>query len=982
MRNILLIWVTILSNIIFVRNQANNTTGQPLNNTTLSNATNITTIDPRKYSEGKFYKTVPSFIPEIGQNSSQCFTNLKNVIGYFSDFEQAALVLAANSNNQSDRCFDCNVYSQYLPTAIEKFNIQISDLITQNREKKRNGFSCFLNFTLQGMEPLINSSLAETVLSYLYFYSDSNICITKFLQDISQVILENRRFFCTTIDNMKVMALNDTSGQMVGFKWTQPQANLITNSLVQLAGCLNKERAIIPQTTVNAMSTIALSESCHTSGRNVSSLNATSTGPLPEGRRLMSGKRFLETNVTSIDSTNMTNTTTAATNTTSSNSTNGDSTAQPSNATSTSSTNSTSNTTQPLVTANPNSTNNSSNLNNTTTQPASASNTTSSENNSTTPVGAAGPSSSNSTTNTTSNNTTQPTNPAGSSNNTSSNNTTVPTNGSSSSNTTSVNTTSTVTPASNTTNTTSTNTTATNFVGAHGSSSTNETTSNTTLTQLTASNNNTVSSASNNTTTNTTLLQNNTTSTVSNQTLPVNNTNTTEYSIISASNSSAFTSQSIAPAIPNILLLQSGPNRFNKYLNIGNNNTAVVINNLLNFTSEDNLIYKSIKDLANATTTKNNTLYTNLGLNLNHTLLSSYSFQCMPKAPSIFILNMLKGIPLLEEFQKSNCTIGNDSIVTITNNTVTCDNCNSSLLDNEIKFINSTNIPNQYFLSTGCLNGSRFKFATWKDYSGVPFASYEKDSVNLDSVCMSKTYNCASNKSSYSYCPQNFMTTKCRNQITNKCTSSGLLSTIQALNSKNNVDFIIPQECSLEKLASLMGNNQTSTGINNQLPKSYVDSCFNWFLTNVFINSFNPNVTKLTNLDLFFNSNNSISQNSNLRILQTMTNATLAPGQSLVVAEADDPTRKDPIANKISAMKINSNSTVVDGMTVNSNPTNRLDALLVRTAEYNPNATVTVTNPTEPQPNVPISPPIRLSSSYLYVHSMLYSLIVIFLLIN
>ena len=201
------------------------------------------------------------------------------------------------------------------------------------------------------------------------------------------------------------------------------------------------------------------------------------------------------------------------------------------------------------------------------------------------------------------------------------------------------------------------------------------------------------------------------------------------------------------------------------------------------------------------------------------------------------------------------------------------------------------------------------------------------------------------------------------------------------MNSNINNGFIIPQECSLDKLASLLANNQTNTSIQSQLPQSYIDSCFNWFLTNVFINAYHPNVTKLANLDTFFNTNNSTIASTRLRMLQVTTNATLVPGQNLVIPEAEDPTKNDTIANGVSALKLNSNSTNVDGMTANSNPANRLDILLVRTAQSNPNATVTM-SPNPPLPNIPISPPLHLASSYLNVHTMLYSIFVLFLFMN
>jgi hypothetical protein len=843
MRKILLLWISLLSSLLLVRNQANNE----------ANANNKTTLNPDKYLEGNYLKTAPSMIPEMSRNTSKCFTDLENVMGYFSDYEQAALVLAANSNNQTDRCFDCEIYAKYLPTAIQRSLLQMSNQITKNREKKRNGFGCFLNFTMPGMEPLINSSLSETVLSYLFYYSETNICISKFFRDIGQILIERRRFLCTTISNMQFMALNDTNGKIVGFKWTQPHANNTTYALVQLAGCINKERAIIPQTTVNAMSTIALSETCHVSARNM-----TNSGPLPEGRRLFSTLRFLQENR------NITNATTRT------------------------------NATQPVETA--------------TTSPTNATTRT----NANQPVEAAPTSPTNATQ--PSNNRTSEAETPGISNNKTDNNT------------------------SPETNRTSTNTTPSG--------------------------------------------------------------NRTAEFVSSAGN---FNTLTITPAIPDLLLLTPGSNKINSYLNLknGNKKTPVVIHNLLNYTSDDSQIYQSISDLLNATTTKNNSLYTDLRLNLKQSLLSSnYTFQCMPKGASIFLLNIQNSNLLLKEFQKTNCSAGEDYIITITNNTVKCENCDSSLSQDEIKFYNNTRVPKEYFFSTGCINGSRFKFATWQDITGIPFASYERDAINMNAVCLKKAFTCASNENA-EFCPQTYMTPTCRTQLTNRCSSSGLFSTVQLMSKSNNNDFYIAEECSLEKLASLLNyttstnNNVTSSNMTNtnQLPQAYVNSCFNWILNNLFINAYNPNITKLSNLDTFFSSESTPQRPRRRNLQETSTTSTpsLASGQILIIPESEDPTRNDEVANRIANIAINSNSSEIDGMTAESNPDTNLETLLNNVTLSVP-ANETLVSPPQPRPQPQPQPqpepqplpntPVYLNSNYLNVHTFLYSVLVIFLLIN
>lgn len=853
---------------IGIKNQVNETAS----NTTSS--ISLTPPDPQNYIKGNFLKTSPSLISEMNSNTSQCLTTLHNIISYFSDYEQAALLISASRNTEHDRCFDCDVYKKYLPTAMEKYIVELSNQISENRVNRKNGFGCFINFTMSGMDPMLNSSLSETVLSYLYYYTETNVCISKFLQEMAKIMLERRRFFCTTINNMALMAINDTRGNIVGFKWTQRHADAMTNSLVQLASCINKERAVIPQTAVNALSTIALTDTCHISGLdgNTSSINSTnSTGPLPQGRRLYKTLRFLEENITT--SANEADTDGSDINETLS---------------------------DPTVTAGENN--------------SIISNATSPED--------------------------------------------------------------------------TNNTTDSNNIFSEGETNT----SNETLTP------NATPSTPNNDTTDETLSEDNATTNRRDNATGRDVTNSSDFS---SNNTSSITEINIAPAIPNLLLTTPGLNNIETFLNLssGIKSIPVVINNLLNYTNDDTDIYKSISELANSIILKDNTLYTDLALKLNQSLLTSYSFTCMPEGPSIFLLSLKNNAQILSEFQKTNCTEGQDHIITITNGTIKCDNCDQSLFNNDISFNNRSSAPKEYYFSKGCINGTIFKFGSYKDFMGIPYASYERENISMDKVCLKKAFTCASNDNAQ-FCPQNFMKTTCKEKITTRCDSYGLFSTIKSVNNMDsNKSFVIPEECSLDKLSIILNNNITNaTNNNNQtahLPESYVRSCFNWFLTNVFINAYNPNVTKLKNLDSFFNTNSATLSARRIRRLQTAS----TDDQNLIIPESEDPTANDTIANSINDISLNSNVSSIDGANPNTDPESDVNDLLNTLPSTPNNAQPDSTQPntqpepmTQPEPTTqpgptsqpqpgtlttPYIPPNN--SNYLYVHTCLNTFLVIFL---
>jgi hypothetical protein len=276
---------TITTNLTNLNDSTLNRTSSNISITTnITNMTGLTNItDPlmKKYLNGTFLKTSPSLIPEMAQNNTECFVKLRSIIGYFSDFEQALLLRAAKENKESNRCFDCEFYFKNLPTVFERQMKFLSDKLSGEQVKRRDALKCLFNIGMGRLDSNLNNSLSDQLMNYMYIRGETNQCLALFLSDMGKILFLRRRFICAKLDDMNIMSVKDTSGNIVGFKWTDEEARNMTNSFVTLTQCVNKDRYTLPQVVVNSISTLAMSSNCSKNVNASSDGNVTIPGSQP-----------------------------------------------------------------------------------------------------------------------------------------------------------------------------------------------------------------------------------------------------------------------------------------------------------------------------------------------------------------------------------------------------------------------------------------------------------------------------------------------------------------------------------------------------------------------------------------------------------------------------------------------------------------------------------------------------------------------------
>ena len=840
-------------------------------NTTF-NASEVFTDDlTKKYYNGNFLKTSPSLIPELSTNSSKCFSNVRSIVGYLSDLEQALLLKAARANRNSDRCFDCNVYLKGLPLAFQRQLDKIAEELGKKQRDKRESLKCLSFSGLNSLESNLRASIEEGLMSYLYILGETSRCRAQFISTAGQVLLQRRRFLCAKLVDQEAMAIKDANNYTVGFKWTDEEASIMSNAVVTLTQCVNRERSMLPQVVQNMLSTINLSTNC-TAGRanntfsgdvvilptvppTTNSSFVLNNNAVPAGR-LLAGLRFLQDVNTTATNTTATNTT--ATNTTATNTT----------ATNTTATNTTAtNTTTPVTASPPNAT---------TPITATALNATAPNAttlNATTPVTATAPNAAavNATTN-------PPTIVA-----------TTPL---------VANTTNVVLPSNNVTNgrNITTNATIPPTTPFIIPVITTEPTSNRTLN---------ASSTTNFTTPSTPTTVDFNASPILVPAIPApiinypNSTNSFIQLFTLTFNNTNMTSADIFPAKNNAI-----NSNFTRTLLIGNTSTPVLIRNLLDFPKNDSDLYNSIVQSITTALQQKDSAFRTLAAIMNKGLLSDYEYNCLQGGAIAFLTNVRNSSNMVPEFFSTSCGVQENYTITITNGTSSCVNCKESVLVKNITFIDQTNLPSYYYFASSCLNGKKVAFGYWIDTTGIPLVHYQEGNNNLNKACLSKAFTCSKEVSRDAFCPMNNLNSQCRNEISQSCRKSGFYKMIEETMYFDKYDFVLPAPC------NLANNNNNYTQMNSR--------CLSWVYSTFVTGAMNLNVNSTSDFDRIIYTTQTLG-----RLLQNEPTVVIAtPQQALIIVpKASDPTWKDQFAASFANITIPNSQIIVDGIKISDNAT-------------------------------------------------------------
>lgn len=855
-----------------------------------------------KYSKGKYLKATPSLIPELANNTSQCLNPWKNILGYFSDYEQALIVLSARNNTDTNRCIDCKLYSHNLPVAFDTQIELLAKLITDNQVDKRDALACLLNFNPMGYEASLKSSLIELVMSYLYTHGEKSKCYVEYLNEVGQILFQRRRFLCATNADIKAMAIFDANNQITGFKWTQEEAKNMTESFIRLTQCINKERYSLPQTFMNSIATMIISPTCRNPNNNITNTQPVGNAPFSatpsdanppvyNGPRNATnttsgrGLRFLETvtNVTQPQPINNTHTT--------------------------------ANTTTANITALETPRNNTA-ATSTTTHNATTTNAT---------------------------NIVPPAAPTAAH---------------------------TAAPTATTTNNTNANRTAANPLMRPAENNTNTANTTTTTGPITVSpmmpvnvtNPGPTNAAAANVTVNATAA--NATHIVS---ATSNGTSSNANEVISTGSSSNMTS-SIYQAMPNPIIMMNNNSKvptMDMSLIMKNVTAKVYITSLLDYTRDDQAMYNSIKDNIQMLKLASGNMFANLAQMMNSKLLGTYEFNCMPGAFMMLFSNIKDGLKLLEDFEVNNqCTSNKNFTMILNQDSLMCENCNTSLQNTNITFIDQFRAPKDYFFSSSCINGKKVDFASWVDNIGMPYAYYQDSNFNMDTVCIKKAFTCSAKNASSEFCPIVQLQPKCKSEVESKCSKMGFFDMINKLSYYGSYDFVLPAQCDITKM-----QNETQL---------YSD-CLSYMLNNFFIAQFNFNANTTAQMDDTMH--RLIQPAPALRFLETAT-PVADTNRVVIIPNNQDPTLSDP-GNLIRNQTFNEQITTVDGVKMNSNPNNIVGnyMMAITSDESSVSPNVGSSAPTtQPTTSLTTLPNTHISS--IYINSSIFTLLLAFLIFN
>lgn len=285
---------------------------------------NNTNFDPNIYYNTNFTKLKASYIPEISLVTNlACFKTLLPVIGLLSDYEQAILVKAALQNTDQNRCIDCQFYSnnlinvakKELATAIQfqyissftkreplrcllnivnfiennttrsgsnnvifpnlvtsPVNITGTNITNEQLNQTRRNFTNE-NIVLQGSRdrskinsrPFLNK-ITQIVNDFIYFQTLTNKCASVFLYQVEMLLMNRRRYFCARLNDFRNISIYDSNNQIMGFKWTYKESEILSDIFRNYAECKSFENIIYPQVINKAFGIIASNSPCNVKG--------------------------------------------------------------------------------------------------------------------------------------------------------------------------------------------------------------------------------------------------------------------------------------------------------------------------------------------------------------------------------------------------------------------------------------------------------------------------------------------------------------------------------------------------------------------------------------------------------------------------------------------------------------------------------------------------------------------------------------------
>jgi hypothetical protein len=208
-------------------------------------------------------------------NNSPCFSELQTIIACLPGTEQDLWAAANKNNGNSSYCFDCSGNLNNLVRDTMKNNENsLAQLITTQANSERIAVSCLKSFAMKNLSPVSQIQIDSSIQSIVSIQKDAGKCSALLLQNIGNLFISRRRFFCSTNRARSKMYETFSNSIASGFKFTLTEATTVVTNFLDYFNCRNTQMSTIANQVSIMTFQIANDPGCTPSG-STSIQNAT-----------------------------------------------------------------------------------------------------------------------------------------------------------------------------------------------------------------------------------------------------------------------------------------------------------------------------------------------------------------------------------------------------------------------------------------------------------------------------------------------------------------------------------------------------------------------------------------------------------------------------------------------------------------------------------------------------------------------------------
>lgn len=193
--------------------------------------------------------------------TSDCFSELQNVIACMSPTEQDAWANANELNTDPTLCFNCDNMKISLKEGFKKKVSSLAAKLTTKARGKRKGMSCLKKFSFR-LDSTSKEEIEDSLESMVAYQKQGSQCQATLVQTVENIMITKRKLFCVPTADIETMSITDVDGTVSDIKYTIADAKSIVDAFLTFFDCQASSSAMIVNEIASVGDVIATSSTC------------------------------------------------------------------------------------------------------------------------------------------------------------------------------------------------------------------------------------------------------------------------------------------------------------------------------------------------------------------------------------------------------------------------------------------------------------------------------------------------------------------------------------------------------------------------------------------------------------------------------------------------------------------------------------------------------------------------------------------------